>query len=179
MNIHPHNRIMVIGNNGSGKSYLSKQLAAITGLPVVHLDAEYWLPDLTKRPDDDWRPMHFALITQERWIIDGNYQQAGGLEPRWAAADLVIFLDVNRMICLISAIKRNFHSREDGPRDFQESWDRRFLKMCGLIWNFARDRRENLLAPREKNPDTLFFVIKGRKNMHKLLREWKKDRGIQ
>ncbi|MCL2495302.1 MAG: AAA family ATPase [Oscillospiraceae bacterium] len=179
MRLDNHNKIMVIGNNGSGKSYLSKRLAAITGLPLVHLDVAYWLPDLTKRPEDDWRQMHGKLIAEEKWIIDGNYMQADALILRWAAADLVIFLDVNRVVCLFSAVKRNFHSREDGPRDFQETWDRRFLDMCVMIWHFTRDRRDIYLAPREKNSDTAFFTIKGRKNMHKLLRAWKEECGIE
>jgi adenylate kinase family enzyme len=41
LNIFEYNRIIIVGNNGSGKSFISKELAIITGLPVVHLDAEF------------------------------------------------------------------------------------------------------------------------------------------
>jgi len=182
MNIFDYNRIMVIGNNGSGKSYLSKQLAAITGLPLVHLDAEYWLPNLTRPPDDWWRQKNIELISQEKWILDGNFPQGGqkghrgrggAMELRWAASDLVIFLDVNRFICLAGVIKRNNNGRPDGPPNFRETFDRRFLQMCKAIWDFSRKRKAGYLASRETNPDTPFFAIKGRREMHRLLREWK------
>jgi len=172
MNIFAYNKIMVIGNNGSGKSFLSKRLAAITGLPLVHLDAEYWLPNLTRPTDDWWRQRNIELTAQEKWILDGNFPQGGAMELRWAAADLVIFLDVNRFACLAGVIKRNNNGRPDGPPNYREVFDRRFFQMCKAIWNFTRKRKAGYLASREKNPGTPFFVIKGRRNMHRLLKEW-------
>jgi len=179
MNIFDYHRVMVIGNNGGGKSYLSKELAAITGLPLTHLDAEYWLPNLQRPPDDEWRQRNIELIAEEKWILDGNFPQGGALELRWAAANLVIFLDVNRFVCLAGVIMRNQNARADGPRDFQEAWDRRFFAMCKAIWNFSRERKAGYLAPREKYPDTAFLVIKGRREMRRLLRAWKAQRRIQ
>ena len=44
MNIHQYNRIVVLGLNGSGKSWFSRELAAIMGLPLIHLDAGFWQP---------------------------------------------------------------------------------------------------------------------------------------
>jgi adenylate kinase family enzyme len=42
LDIFGYNRmIIVVGNNGSGKSFLSKELSVITGLPLVHLDVEF------------------------------------------------------------------------------------------------------------------------------------------
>jgi len=176
MNIFEHNRIMIIGNNGGGKSTLAKGLAAITGLPLVHLDAIYWLPDLQAPPEDEWLRLHAEIIAGEKWVIDGNYRQGGTLEPRWAAADLVIHLEVNRLVCLAGAVIRNCKARpDDGPREFKQSFDRRFFTMCRAIWDYSRARRDKLLAPRERYPDTPFFVIKGRRNMRRLLKEWNKE----
>jgi len=67
---------------------------------------------------------------------------------------------------------RDFNPRPDGPKDFDAKFDRRFFQMCKAIWNFKRHRKDNFLAPREKYPNTEFFVIKGRREMHRLLREW-------
>ena len=179
MNIHGYNRIMIIGNNGSGKSYLSKALAAITGLPLVHLDALYWLPDLQRPPDEEWRQKNIELIAAEKWILDGNFAQGGAMELRCAAADLVLYLDVNRLVCLAGAIKRSAKDkrsgkdRPDGPQDFREQFDRRFFGLCKAIWNHSKGREGSFLALREKYPGTPFFVIKGRRKMHKLLRQWR------
>jgi len=175
MNILAHNRIMIIGNNGGGKSTLAKGLAAITGLPLVHLDLEYWLPNLTRPPDDWWQQRNVELVAEEKWILDGNFPQGGAMELRWAAADLVIFLDVNRFACIAGAIKRNGNHRPDGPPQYHEKFDRQFLGLCKMIWNFTRVRKAGYLASREKHPDTLFFVIKGRRNMRRLLKEWSKE----
>ena len=35
-------RILVIGCPGAGKSTLSLELAELSGLPLIHLDKEYW-----------------------------------------------------------------------------------------------------------------------------------------
>ena len=37
-------RIAVIGSPGAGKSTLATMIAAATGLPLIHLDAEHWQP---------------------------------------------------------------------------------------------------------------------------------------
>ncbi len=45
LNLSAYRRIMIIGAPGSGKSRAARRLAEITGLPLIHLDNEYWLPD--------------------------------------------------------------------------------------------------------------------------------------
>jgi adenylate kinase family enzyme len=54
LNIFGYNRIIIVGNNGSGKSFLSKELSVITGLPSVHLDVEFWRPNWEKPPKEEW-----------------------------------------------------------------------------------------------------------------------------
>ena len=41
-------RIIVIGSPGSGKSTLSRNLSEITGIPLIHLDKEFWNYDWVK-----------------------------------------------------------------------------------------------------------------------------------
>ena len=40
---YKYRKVIVLGNNGSGKSYFSKKLADKTKLPLIHLDLLYWL----------------------------------------------------------------------------------------------------------------------------------------
>ena len=54
LNIFGYNHIIIVGNNGSGKSFLSKELSVITGLTLVHLDVEFWLPNWEKPPKEEW-----------------------------------------------------------------------------------------------------------------------------
>ncbi|WP_343388145.1 hypothetical protein [Candidatus Amarobacter glycogenicus] len=37
-------RVLIIGSGGAGKSTLARHLGEISGLPVIHLDAEHWRP---------------------------------------------------------------------------------------------------------------------------------------
>jgi len=48
-------RVLVIGISGAGKSTFSRALARKTGLPLVHLDKEYWQPGWTGTPKAQWR----------------------------------------------------------------------------------------------------------------------------
>jgi adenylate kinase family enzyme len=37
-------RVLVIGISGAGKSTFARELAARIGLPLIHLDKEFWRP---------------------------------------------------------------------------------------------------------------------------------------
>lgn len=37
-------RVLVIGASGAGKSTFAARMGQRTGLPVIHLDREYWQP---------------------------------------------------------------------------------------------------------------------------------------
>jgi hypothetical protein len=87
-------RVLVIGICGAGKSTFSRTLARKTGLPLIHLDKEYWKPGWTKTPRDLWRARVGELVAGDRWIIDGNY--AGSLDLRLPRADTVVRFDYPR-----------------------------------------------------------------------------------
>ncbi len=173
MKIRNHNRIIIIGNGGSGKSYLAKNLSAITGLPLVHLDNEFWQPGWVKTPKEEWIDKQKNMIKEETWIIDGNYNST--MELRYEAADLVIFLDINRLVCIISALKRHGKKRSDLPEYLEEKLDSEFIGFCKLIWDFHRAGKRSILALHGRYPDIPFMVIKRRKEVNKLLKTWKND----
>lgn len=91
-------KIIVIGCPGSGKSYFSKKLSAITKLPLYHLDLLYWRPNWQTTPADEFREKVIKVIEEPKWIIDGNYNST--LELRFLVADLVFFLDLPTENCL-------------------------------------------------------------------------------
>jgi adenylate kinase family enzyme len=47
-------RVAIIGSRGAGKSTLARKLGGILGLPVIHLDKEYWQPGWTEPPKAEW-----------------------------------------------------------------------------------------------------------------------------
>ena len=106
-----YKRILIIGSAGSGKTVLSNQLSKKLDIEVTHLDKVYWLPNWEKKPVDFCEEITKELVLKDEWILDGNYIQT--LETRLQKADLVIFLNVNRFICIHSLFKRKRLSKKN------------------------------------------------------------------
>ena len=91
-------RVLVLGCPGAGKSTFSRRLSVQTGLPVYHLDDEYWGPYWARPTDPFWEAKQEALTARERWIIDGNYLLT--LRIRASKADLIVLLDTPALTCV-------------------------------------------------------------------------------
>jgi len=169
---------MILGNNGSGKSYLAGKLAAATGFPLIHLDAEFWRPGWVMPSEDEWREKMARFVSGDKWIIDGIVSLGSTLDMRFAAADLIVFLDVNRLACLAGIIKRQGKRRPDTAQghELDEKFDRRFFGFCQGIWRFPKSaRRRAIMELREKYSDKPFYIVKGRKRMNRFIDQWGKD----
>ena len=133
-------RIMIVGPPGSGKSTLARDLGAVLDLPVIHLDAHYWLPGWVEPPLDVWRERVRQLVLGETWILDGNYSDTFDL--RLAVADTIVFLDLPRHICLTRVIARSLRSfgrvRPDAAPGCRERLDVAFLRW---VWAYPGQRR--------------------------------------
>jgi len=88
------NRVAVFGNAGGGKSTLSKQLAQLTGLPLVPLDRLKYKPGGSEVPHAEFKAaMADRLLQQDQWIVDGF----GSLDTVWErldVADTLVDLDL-------------------------------------------------------------------------------------
>lgn len=125
-------RIFITGNAGAGKTTLAKDLAAQLSVPAFHLDQIVWQPHWQKAPEHE-RAEALEQITQtENWIIEGVSEVVR------LQADLTIFLDVPRFICLLRCLKRNlpylFRSRPELPAHCPEILI--FPRLIRIIWNF-------------------------------------------
>ena len=174
LNIFRYNRIIIVGNNGSGKSYLSRELSVITSLPLVHLDIEFWGPNWEKPPKEEWIKKQTELISKEKWIIDGNHTDT--MELRFEKADIIIFLDINRFVCLDSVFKRLSKKRSDWPQYLEEKLDRGFFQLCKGLWSFPKTRKHTILDLHKKYHYKPFVVIESRRKMKKLLNQWRDEK---
>lgn len=143
----------MIGSGGSGKSTLARDLAARTGLPLIQLDHRFWRPGWVETPEDEWQATHARLIAGERWIIDGNYGST--MVARLAVADTVIFLDLPRLVCMWSVLRRlalaGRFGRPGQVPGLSDKLDRAFL---AWIWNYPRNKRPEVLARLARLPPT-------------------------
>ena len=106
-------KVIVIGCPGSGKSTLARALHKACGLPLYHLDMIYHLPDRTTLPRDAFDAKLTDILSQDQFIIDGNYHRT--LEMRMQACDTIILLDLPTEVCLAGAMSRIGKKREDMP----------------------------------------------------------------
>lgn len=120
-------RICIMGPSNSGKSSLAVAISRARGLPPVHLDRFYHLPDTDwrPRPAADFLALHDAAIAGERWVMDGNYTRC--LPQRLARATGVILLDAPTAVSLFRYLRRSWFERDrpgglDGARD-SVKWD--------------------------------------------------------
>ena len=149
-------RITVIGPSGSGKSTLSRQLGEKLGLDVIHLDRHYWHPGWIGTPFSDWRSMVEAFVSQERWIIDGNYRST--LDVRMSASDTVVFLDLPRWVCVWRAMKRRLEYRHKPRPDMARGCKERILDpnfpaFLRGIWDYPNRARPDVLSRLSKLDD--------------------------
>lgn len=168
--IREYKKIIIVGSGGSGKSTFAKRLGAVTGLPVIHLDKEFWQPNWVETPRDEWIEKQKQFISGEEWIIDGNYD--GTLEIRFCAAELVIFLDINPVVCVLSAVKRTGKKRSDLPQDLTEPtvFSKDFRDFAKWIWSYPKTGKKKVLELHEKYPEKPFLRIKSRRELKRYVK---------
>ena len=69
-------RIVVYGPASTGKTTVASRIARSIGAPHVELDAVFWLPDWTPKPEEEFRADVSALLEKYPggWVFDGNYR---------------------------------------------------------------------------------------------------------
>ena len=133
-------RVLVIGISGAGKSTFSRRLAERTGLPLIHLDREFWQAGWKVTPRAEWRAKVADLAARDTWIMDGNY--SGTLDARLPRADTVLWFDYPTLRCLGRVAKRIATTygrvRPDLAPGCPEQIDWEFLR---FVWDFNRKSR--------------------------------------
>ncbi len=137
-------RIMVIGCSGAGKSTFARALARELDLPLVHLDAEYWLPGWAQPTRDAWRAKLAAIVARKAWVLDGNYASAFDISmPR---ADIIVFLDLPLHVSLRGILWRPLRhwgrQRPDMAPGCIERYDWPFFK---YVWQFREKQRPRII----------------------------------
>jgi adenylate kinase family enzyme len=138
-------RVLVIGISGAGKSTFSGALAARTGLPIIHLDTEFWQPGWKITPRREWRAKVAQLVERESWIMDGSY--GSSLDLRLPRADTLLWFDYPRHVCLRRVIWRIATTygrvREDLAPGCPEQLDLEFLR---FVWDFNTKSRPQIVS---------------------------------
>lgn len=139
------NRVLVIGSGGAGKSTFATRLSTRTQLPLIHLDALYWKPGWIEPSKQEWSATVSALLKEPRWIMDGNY--GGTLAERIEASDMIIFLDLPRLVCLRRAIGRWLRHRGRSRPDMCPGCPERLSGgFLWWIWTYPSQKKPAVLT---------------------------------
>jgi len=156
-------KIAIIGCAGSGKTTLALQLKDKLKLPLYHLDQYYWKPGWQRGDSEVFEKVHTDLCHQDAWIIEGSYYKF--LAERATCADLIIFLDVPRGICIWRVLKRsitNFGKSIPGaPQGCKEQlFTLKFLEFLQWIWGFKHRSRPIILQTLQQFTEKEIVVVK-------------------
>jgi len=128
---------MIVGSSGSGKSTLAKKLSEKAGIPVIHMDPFYWAPGWVLRSHNEIEALVRSAVSKEAWIIEGNNSSTFHL--RSDRADLIILIDVPRLVCLWRVVLRSFlgKPRPDLPPGCP---DRITWQLVKWVWGYPKQR---------------------------------------
>ena len=123
-------RISVVGNSGSGKSFLASEIARLINAPHVELDGIHHLAHWEPISPDVFRLTVDEISKGESWVIDGNYRAVVLDGPVWQRADTVVWLDLPRWLVMIQVIRRTL----------------RRLIFREVLWNGNRESKRQLIS---------------------------------
>ena len=157
-------RVIVIGSSGSGKSTFARRLRDITGLPLYYLDMIWHKPDKTNISKEEFDKRLDEILSEDRWIIDGNYQRT--LEARLKKCDTVFLFDLPVEVCLAGAKARIGTKREDMP------WTETELDDDFRQWivDFPQKQLPEIYGLLEKYNDKNIVVFKSRQEAETYLK---------
>jgi adenylate kinase family enzyme len=113
---------------------------------------------------DEWKQTVRNLVSKDNWIIDGQYGST--LDIRMPRADIIIFFNFNKFVCLYRACLRALDKTQ--PFDKAEgnfnrlSWD--LIKKI-LIY----DKNKMLKKIEEHSETKKIFVVKNSREANELL----------
>ncbi len=86
-------KISVVGNIAGGKTRISRALAQLHDIEVIHVDHIQFIPPMSIRPLQETRKILTEISQEESWIIDG-YGPLDLIESRFANSDWIVFIDL-------------------------------------------------------------------------------------
>lgn len=137
-------RVMVVGGPGSGKSYLSRRLHEISGLPVYHMDHIHWLPGWVPRERFEKDMLTREIHGKPAWIFEGGH--SGTYRDRAARAQMLVWLDLPVRLRIRRVLWRSlrYHgrTRPDLPEGCPEAIGRQTLDFLRFIWRTRETGRQ-------------------------------------
>ncbi|MHA2140363.1 MAG: DNA topology modulation protein [Candidatus Thorarchaeota archaeon] len=151
-------RVLVLGPSGSGKSTFAEILADLLEIPCIHLDTHYWKPNWVETPQEEWFEIVAKLISQDSWVMDGNYSST--LDMRIKRADTAVFLDAPRRVSFWRVFKRRLlHRGQVRPELAPGCYEKIDLDFIKWIWNYPKRSRPVIDRILSENADSKTIIV--------------------
>ncbi|MBP3479272.1 MAG: topology modulation protein [Oscillospiraceae bacterium] len=165
-------RVLIIGNAGSGKTTFSRQLAAKYALPLVHLDKIYWCGNWEHLSRDAFDKRLQEELEKPRWIIDGNFNRT--LPHRLQYCDTVFYFDFPAVTCLAGITKRiltNYgKTRADMGGSCTEYFDKQKITLYRNVLTFNKQHRKDYCDLLSTAENKRIIIFKNRRQVHRFLK---------
>lgn len=102
------------------------------------MDSVYHQENWEPLPEDEFRTLLSEFVSQDGWVVDGNYNHLGVDEILWPKADTIVWLDTGRLITTWRVLKRTI--RRSARRE--ELWSGNRERMRNLA---KRDPEDNIV----------------------------------
>ncbi len=162
------NKILIVGNGGSGKTTLSNKISKMLNIPILHLDNIYWINGWVHNEMEKFDSITSQFMQSQSWIIEGTPMR--GFETRVSHSDTIIFLDFSCAACTFRIMKRSIKNifstatrHIDGPAKFFS------LKALVWIWKFNNEKRKMILSVIARSNAKNLFHITTDRDLKKML----------
>jgi adenylate kinase family enzyme len=130
----PKIKAIILGNSGSGKTWLAKRLGNIFKAPVAHLDDFFWEPGGfdSKRSCEEVARLIQQSKDKESWIVEGVFGEMA--EHYLDIAELLVWLDIDWEICRSRLERRGAESKRHQEREQSEEGLRKLIEWASLYY---------------------------------------------
>ena len=137
-------RIWIAGSAGSGKTTLSNLLGKKFNIPVYHRDLVTWDENDNIRSEEEQVLMLKEITKKETWIFDGARFTASRVDGRLDRCDTIIYMNLNRFLCLYRGLKRAYLHSKDTTIQKEEKQPFRFEHIKGVLIDYPKKSKQRL-----------------------------------